>query len=79
MSRVLRRPMFRGGIANSDGTGITFGLDTPRKKYAEPDEENNYSFVQQNDTYDPLAYNSDVSSVSAALIVTLFGLAHLFG
>ena len=27
MSRVLRRPMFRGGIANSDGVGITFGLN----------------------------------------------------
>jgi hypothetical protein len=54
MSRVLRRPMFRGGIANSEGTGITSGLDMPRKKYAEPNEENNYSFVQ-NDTYNPLA------------------------
>ena len=43
MSRVLRRPMFRGGIADSEGVGITSGLDTPRKKYAEPDEENNYS------------------------------------
>ena len=27
MSRVLRRPMFRGGIANSEGVGITSGLD----------------------------------------------------
>ena len=26
MSRVLRRPMFRGGIADSEGTGITSGL-----------------------------------------------------
>ena len=31
MSRVLRRPMFRGGIANSEGTGITSGLDTPKR------------------------------------------------
>jgi hypothetical protein len=32
MSRVLRRPMFRGGIADSEGTGITSGLDN---KYAD--------------------------------------------
>ena len=67
MSRVLRRPMFRGGIADSEGTGITSGLDTPRKKYAEPDEENNYSFVQQNDTYNPLTYNSETESQSDRL------------
>jgi hypothetical protein len=35
MSRVLRRPMFRGGIANSDGTGITSGLDNKRQGYAD--------------------------------------------
>jgi len=34
MSRVLRRPMFRGGIANSEGTGITSGLTEPRQGYA---------------------------------------------
>jgi hypothetical protein len=67
MSRVLRRPMFRGGIADSEGVGITSGLDTPRKKYAEPDEENNYSFVQQNDTYNPLTYNSETESQSDRL------------
>jgi len=33
MSRVLRRPMFRGGIANSEGTGITSGLDNKRQGY----------------------------------------------
>ena len=27
MSRILRRPMFRGGRVDSRGTGITFGLD----------------------------------------------------
>ncbi len=33
MSRILRRPMFRGGPVDSRGTGITSGLmDTP--KYA---------------------------------------------
>jgi hypothetical protein len=67
MSRVLRRPMFRGGIADSEGVGITSGLDIPRKKYAEPDEENNYSFVQQNDTYNPLTYNSETESQSDRL------------
>ena len=62
MSRVLRRPMFRGGYVDSEGTGITSGLTEPRKKYAEPNEENNYSFVQQNDTYNPLAYNLETES-----------------
>jgi len=67
MSRVLRRPMFRGGIANSEGVGITSGLNAPRKQYAEPNEENNYNFVQQNDTYNPLAYNSETESQSDRL------------
>jgi hypothetical protein len=30
MSRILRRPMFRGGPVDSRGTGITSGLDQPR-------------------------------------------------
>ena len=30
MSRILRRPMFRGGRVDSRGTGITTGLDRPR-------------------------------------------------
>jgi hypothetical protein len=29
MSKILRRPMFRGGRANSDGVGITSGLNRP--------------------------------------------------
>ena len=32
MNRVLSRPMFR--IGGSAGTGITSGLDQPRKQYA---------------------------------------------
>ena len=32
MNRVLQRPMFR--IGGSAGTGITSGLDQPRKQYA---------------------------------------------
>ena len=31
MSRILRRPMFRGGSVSSDGVGITSGLDTPKR------------------------------------------------
>jgi hypothetical protein len=50
MSRVLRRPMFRGGIANSEGVGITSGLENPRQGYADgPTDEG----VQQ-DEYSPL-------------------------
>ena len=30
MSRILRRPMFRGGPVSSYGTGIADGLGTPR-------------------------------------------------
>ena len=50
MSRVLRRPMFRGGIADSEGTGITSGLMESRQGYANgPTDEG----VQQ-DEYSPL-------------------------
>ena len=31
MSRILRRPMFRGGRVDSRGTGITSGLDKPKR------------------------------------------------
>ena len=34
MSRVLRRPMFRGGYVDSEGSGITSGLTEPRQGYA---------------------------------------------
>ena len=33
MNRTLKRPMFR--IGGSAGTGITSGLDQPRKQYAQ--------------------------------------------
>jgi hypothetical protein len=36
MSRILRRPMFRGGPASSDGVGITSGLNDNRYRYADP-------------------------------------------
>ena len=32
MNRILKRPMFRRG--GSTGTGITSGLDTPRKEFS---------------------------------------------
>ena len=35
MNRVLKRPMFR--IGGSTGTGITSGLDKPRKQYEKGD------------------------------------------
>ena len=31
MSKILRRPMFRGGPVDSRGTGITSGLDQPKR------------------------------------------------
>ena len=37
MNRVLKRPMFR--IGGSAGTGITSGLDQPRKQYANGSED----------------------------------------
>ena len=44
-NRTYRRPMFRkGGSADSAGTGITSGLQSPRQGYAEP------GTVQQNDS-----------------------------
>jgi hypothetical protein len=73
MSRVLRRPMFRGGIANSDGVGITSGLEKPRQGYADgPTDEG----VQQNE-YSPLIQDilglKDVLKLKGATAVdTLF-------
>jgi|LULV01.1.fsa_nt_gb hypothetical protein len=37
MNRILKRPMFR--IGGSAGTGITSGLDKPRKQYAQGSED----------------------------------------
>lgn len=73
MSRVLRRPMFRGGIVNSDGTGITSGLDNTRQGYADgPTIEG----VQQ-DEYSPLIQDilgiKDFLKLKGATVVdTLF-------
>ena len=39
MNRVLKRPMFR--IGGSTGTGITSGLDKPRKQYENGDKLHN--------------------------------------
>jgi hypothetical protein len=73
MSRVLRRPMFRGGIANSEGVGITSGLENQRQGYADgPTDEG----VQQNE-YSPLIQDilglKDVLKLKGATAVdTLF-------
>ena len=50
MSRILRRPMFRGGPINSEGTGITSGLNQGyanggRIGYAGPTPDNNFSLA----------------------------------
>ena len=61
MSRVLRRPMFRGGYVDSEGTGITSGLTEPRQGYANgdfvpknPAEQARYEFLKKRlETYQP--------------------------
>jgi hypothetical protein len=35
MSRILRRPLFRGGPASSEGVGITSGLNTPKRGFVD--------------------------------------------
>ena len=46
MSRILRRPMFRGGRADSRGTGITSGLiDTSKPKRGLVDEPGGYAGI----------------------------------
>jgi hypothetical protein len=73
MSRILRRPMFRGGPASSDGVGIISGLNNPRQGYADgPTDEG----VQQ-DEYSPLIQDilglKDVLKLKGATVVdTLF-------
>ena len=42
MNRTLKRPMFR--IGGSAGTGITSGLDKPRKQYANGTQMPNFQF-----------------------------------
>ena len=43
MSRTLRRPMFRGGKIDSRGSGITSGLDKPKRGLV--DEPGGYAGV----------------------------------
>ena len=45
MNRILNRPMFRMG--GSSGTGITSGLDQPRKQYAEGSEDRFMELVSE--------------------------------
>ena len=45
MSRILRRPLFRGGPASSDNVGIASGLNNPRQGYADgPDDQGVQSY-----------------------------------
>jgi hypothetical protein len=45
MSRILRRHLFRGGPASSEGVGITSGLNNPRQGYADgPDDQGVQSY-----------------------------------
>lgn len=44
MSKILRRPMFRGGPVDSRGTGITSGL-TDKPKRGLVDEPGGYAGV----------------------------------
>jgi hypothetical protein len=61
MSRILRRPMFRGGPASSDGVGITSGLNNPRQGYADgPTEEGvNRSDITTEDVFKPYTLAGD--------------------
>jgi hypothetical protein len=68
MSKILRRPMFRGGPVNSEGTGITSGLNNGyanggRIGYEEPTEENNFNLVTpSNDMFMRSIYGNDYTS-----------------
>jgi hypothetical protein len=39
MANIFKRPMFRRGGSVADGVGITSGLNEPRARYANPDED----------------------------------------
>jgi len=39
MANIFKRPMFRRGGSVADGVGITSGLDQPRARYADSDED----------------------------------------
>ena len=45
MSKILRRPMFRGGPVDSRGTGITSGLTDKPKRVGLVDEPGGYAGV----------------------------------
>src|SRR6056300_847271 len=71
MSKILRRPMFRGGPVDSRGTGITSGLmDGGRVGYQSGD------IVLSGDLYKPTDFNKFIESykpnMSPALVNDLF-------
>jgi len=61
MSRILRRPLFRGGPASSEGVGITSGLNNPRQGYKDgPTEEGvNRSDITAEDIFKPYTLAGD--------------------
>jgi hypothetical protein len=72
MSRILRRPMFRGGSTSKEGI-----MSVPRKGYADPDEGgvqgfdlSNYPYDQDNkgDDYTALADKSENLNINPSLI-----------
>jgi hypothetical protein len=74
MSKTLRRPMFRGGPINSEGTGITSGLNHPRQHYADgPDDQgvqpyyNELGIFNADNNYMPAVIDSTVTSDQSPL------------
>ena len=72
MSRILRRPMFRGGSTSKEGI-----MSVPRKGYADPDEGgvqgfdlSNYPYNQDNEgeNYTSLADKSEDLNINPSLI-----------
>ncbi|WP_341715227.1 hypothetical protein, partial [Limnobacter sp.] len=53
MSRILRRPMFRGGKVDSRGTGITSGLDRPGYATGKGPGFSNLTFSNMNNPAEP--------------------------
>ena len=75
---VLRRNMFRGGGFAHRGTGITYGLDTPKRGYVDgpgsyAGEKTQADFFKENQQllsslYEPREKQSRLKSASPALL-----------
>jgi hypothetical protein len=62
MSRILRRPMFRGGRVESRGTGITSGLDKPKRGYV--NETGSYAGTEVVDIYEQIKTKNACKKIS---------------